>query len=307
MDIANLRAFAEVAACGSFSIAAERLHLTQPAVSKRIAVLEDDLGTPLFDRLGRRTELTEAGRALLARVPDVEESLRQAAQAVRDLAGDVTGTLRIATSHHIGLHRLPPVLSVFQQRYPGVRLDIEFLDSELAYERLRAGVIELAVVTLAPGDVSHLHSETLWEDSLRVMVSQEHALARRRRVPIAELADHGAVLPGLDTFTGQIVRRHFREAGLSLDLRMATNYLETLRMLAAVGLGWTVLPDFMADDALCCLNVPGARLTRTLGLVRRRGRSPSRSALAFTALLRKNAGRATGQEPAANPAARRRP
>jgi DNA-binding transcriptional LysR family regulator len=71
MDIANLRAFASVAATGSFSGAAEQLHLTQPAVSKRVAILEDELGAQLFDRLGRRTELTEAGRALLERVPDV--------------------------------------------------------------------------------------------------------------------------------------------------------------------------------------------------------------------------------------------
>ncbi|MEE4277862.1 MAG: LysR family transcriptional regulator [Halieaceae bacterium] len=289
MDIANLRAFAEVAAKGSFSAAAERLHISQPAVSKRIAVLEDELGAALFDRLGRRTELTEAGRALLQQVPDVEYSLRKAAQAVDDLKGEVSGTLRIATSHHIGLHRLPPVLSIFQQRYPAVRLDIEFLDSELAYERLRSGLIELAVVTLAPGDVSKLRSEALWVDRLEIMIAPDHELAGRRDLGADDLAAWPAVLPGLDTFTGQIVRKHFSDAGLELDLRMSTNYLETLRMLASVGLGWTVLPDFMAGDALRCLSVRGTRLTRTLGLVVHRDRSPSRSAQAFIAMLRDTA------------------
>ncbi|MEM9315177.1 MAG: LysR family transcriptional regulator [Pseudomonadota bacterium] len=302
MDFANLRAFAEVAACGSFSAAAERLHLSQPAVSKRIAVLEESLGAVLFDRLGRRTELTEAGRALLAHVPEVEHSLRKAQQSVRDLDGVVAGTLRIATSHHIGLHRLPPVLSIFQRRYPAVRLDIEFLDSELAYERLRTGVIELAVVTLAPGDVTQLHSEPLWRDSLRVMAARDHELATREELGLADLATYPAVLPGLETFTGQIVRRHFRDTGLELDLRMSTNYLETLRMLASVGLGWTVLPDFMAGETLKCLDVHATHLTRTLGLVMHRDRSASRSAQAFASLLRSEA-----QTTEAAPACSRRP
>ncbi|WP_439107023.1 LysR family transcriptional regulator [Congregibacter sp.] len=288
MDIANLRAFAAVARGQSFSAAATQLHLTQPAISKRIAVLETELDAPLFDRLGRRIELTEAGRALLAHLPEIEQSLRQAEQAVRDINGDVSGPLRIATSHHIGLHRLPPVLSAFQRSYPLVQLAIEFLDSEQAYERLRVGDIELAVVTLAPGDVTHLQSEAIWTDALCVMISKTHPLAGRRRISIEELATYPAVLPGLDTFTGQIVHQHFESVGAALQLSMATNYLETLRMMAVVGLGWTVLPESMAGPDLQTLRVDGTVLSRTLGLVRHQERSLSRSANAFLTLLRQS-------------------
>jgi DNA-binding transcriptional LysR family regulator len=289
MDIANLRAFASVARLGSFSGAAEALHLTQPAISKRIAILESELGAQLFDRLGRHIELTEAGRALLSRVPDIEQSLRQAEQAVRDLDGDISGPLHIATSHHIGLHRLPPVLSRYQRDYPAVQLDIEFLDSEQAYERLRVGAIELAVVTLAPGDVSQLHSESVWEDSLTVMVARDHALTGRRGLTLEALAAYPAVLPGLDTFTGQIVYRHFADAKVPLQVRMATNYLETLRMMASVGLGWTVLPESMASPELRSLKISNTSLKRTLGLVYHQERSLSRAAAAFIALLREGA------------------
>lgn len=289
MDIANLRAFAAVAKTRSFSAAATELHLTQPAISKRIAVLEGQLGTSLFDRLGRRIELTEAGRALETQIPQVEQSLHQAAQAVRDVGGEIAGPLRIATSHHIGLHRLPPVLSAFQRRYGAVQLAIEFLDSEQAYERIRLGSIELAVVTLAPGNVSKLQTESIWEDKLSVMVCREHPLAKRQTVLLRDLSRHQAVLPGLDTFTGQIVHRHFEKAGAPLRLSMATNYLETLRMMAAVGLGWTVLPDSMAGSDLHSLQLEGTALSRTLGLVRHRERSLSRSADAFMALLRETA------------------
>lgn len=290
MDIQNLRAFAAVASCGSFSRAAAQLHLTQPAVSKRIAVLESELETSLFDRLGRSIALTEAGRALLLRVPEVEQSLRNALQAVRDLHGEIGGPLRIATSHHIGLHRLPPVLSDYQRRYPAVQLDIEFLDSEQAYERLRTGTIELAVVTLAPGNVTQLHSEALWEDALSLMVAESHPLAGRQRLSLGELSYYPAVLPGLDTFTGQIVHRHFAAAGEKLQLRMSTNYLETLRMMAIVGLGWTVLPDSMLSAGLQRITLQGALMTRTLGLVYHRERSLSRSAVAFLQLLRERTG-----------------
>ena len=104
-----------VAETGSFSLAAEKLHLTQPAVSKRVALLEEQLGTGLLDRIGRNISLTEAGQALLPHALAVQRELDAAQQSVRDLSGAVAGRLRIATSHHIGLHRLPPVLSAFSK------------------------------------------------------------------------------------------------------------------------------------------------------------------------------------------------
>ena len=150
MDTQNLRAFVLVAETGSFSQAAESLHLTQPAVSKRVALLEQQLDTILFDRIGRNISLTEAGSALLPHAKSVQQALSAAEQSVRDLAGEVGGELRLATSHHIGLHRLPPVLSHFSKAYPAAQIDIDFMDSEQAYELIMQGKVELAVVTLAP-------------------------------------------------------------------------------------------------------------------------------------------------------------
>lgn len=292
LDLHNLRAFRAIAETGSFSAAAARLHLSQPAVSKRIALLEAHLGTPLFDRVGRRVLLTEAGSALLPHATTVELAFAAAEQAVRDLDGDVSGQLHLGTSHHIGLHRLPPVLSAFKRAYPLVHLDLQFLDSEQAYIALAAGDIELAVATLAPDDSPQLASYPLWQDPLDFMVAADHPLAGRSRASLAELAVMEAVLPGLDTFTGQLVSRCFDDAGLPLQVSMSTNYLETLRMMAAVGLGWTVLPRGMLDDSLRPLAVRGVRLERTLGYVHHRQRSPSRAARALVATLRAAAGTA---------------
>ena len=304
LDLHNLRAFRAIAETGSFSLAASRLHLSQPAVSKRIALLEAQLGVALFDRLGRRVLLTEAGSALLPHTAAVEQSFAAAEQAVRDLDGDVSGRLSLGTSHHIGLHRLPPVLSAFKRRYPEVRLDIQFLDSEQAYTALATGDIELAIATLAPDDSGQLASFPLWRDPLDFMVAVDHPLAGGTGTELAELAAFEAVLPGLDTFTGQLVARCFNDAALDLQVSMTTNYLETLRMMAAVGLGWTVLPRHMRDDSLTCLAVTDIHLERTLGYVHHRQRSPSRAARALVNALHEGADTSTSGAETAGSASR---
>jgi DNA-binding transcriptional LysR family regulator len=286
MDIQNLRAFLQVAECSSFSLAAERLHLTQPAVSKRVALLEGELGTELFDRIGRRVTLTEAGSALLPHARAVQQELQAAERSVRDLAGAVGGRLRLATSHHIGLHRLPPVLSYFKNAYPAVQIDIDFMDSEQAYELIMQGEAELAVVTLAPQSEKSIVTVPVWQDPLDFMVSVDHPLAATAPQGLQDLAHHPAVLPGLNTYTGQIVKRLFDRHGLQLSVSMATNYLETIRMLASVGLGWTVLPRSMADASLRRLAIRQVQIERRLGFVYHRGRSLSRAASAFIEVLR---------------------
>lgn len=110
MDLNSLNTFIAIAETGSFSEAGERLHLTQPAVSKRIAALEQQLNARLFDRVGREVNLTEAGRALLPRAYQLLNVLDDTRRALNNLTGEVSGRLVLATSHHIGLHRLPPLL-----------------------------------------------------------------------------------------------------------------------------------------------------------------------------------------------------
>ena len=286
MDTDLLRAFLAVAGNESFSLAAERLHLTQPAVSKRVAALEARLGVRLFDRIGRRVSLTEGGRRLLPRAQRIVRELEDTERAIRDLSGAVSGPLVIATSHHIGLHRLPPVLRAFSQRYPSVRLAIEFMDSEKAHDAVAQGDYELAVITLAPdGSTPRLESQPVWPDPLSVMVAREHPLAARRRTRVAELGGYPAVLPGTGTYTGQILRQLFDAAGVALETGMSTNYLETLRMLATIGLGWTVLPDSMLTEELVALELPGVQLARQLGYVFHRERTLSNAARAMIELL----------------------
>jgi len=295
MDWAGLNAFVAVVERGGFSAAAEYLHLTQPAVSKRIAQLEESLDVRLFDRLGRQVLLTEAGRLLLPRARQMLAEAEAARRALADLGQDIGGRLSLATSHHIGLHRLPALLRRFGADHPRVALDIRFMDSEQAYAQVVAGEVELAVTTLGPTEPP-LQAHPVWHDPLCFAVAPDHPLARQARVSLADLAQHPAVLPDPGTFTHRIVASTFARRGLSVQLRMTTNYMETIKMMVATGLAWSALPQIMADAQVRVLPVPGVSLARQLGYVIHGGRSLSRAAQAFIGLLQASA---SGKRPSA--------
>lgn len=290
MDLTSLAVFVAVAENGGFSAAAEQLHLTQPAVSKRIAQLEAELGTRLLDRLGRQVLPTEAGALLLQRARSLLSEAADTRRAIAALDDGIGGTLRIATSHHIGLHHLPPLLKRYAQQFPQVELDIAFVDSEQAYARALAGQAELAVTTLAAHTAAPLLAQPLWDDPLCFMVASDHPLAARRRVSLSDLAAHPAVLPDPGTFTHKLIAGLFAQHGLDLQVRLRTNYLETIKMLVGVGLAWSALPASLLDDQVVALPVRGVHLQRELGWVRHGGRSLSRAASAFAGLLQTSAG-----------------
>ena len=285
IELDGIKAFITVVDCGSFSEAAAHLHLTQPAVSKRVALLEGQMRVRLFDRIGRTVTLTEFGRALVPRARDILRAVEDTQRAISNLSGRVGGQLSLATSHHIGLWRLPPVLKEYAGRYPDVSLDLHFMDSEIAHEQIVQGNLELGIITLAPGGHQRLTSIPVWRDDLVFMCSAEHPLASIRSVSIEELSTHHAILPDMSTFTGRIVKRLFDERGLTLRTSMSTNYLETIKMLVSIGLGWSVLPKTMLDEGTITLNVPNIAVYRDLGIIHHNQRTLSNAGKAFIQLL----------------------
>ena len=158
--------------------------------------LEEQLGVRLFDRVGRETRLTEAGQALLPRAYRIVNELDDARRALSNLSGTVSGRLSVATSHHIGLRRLPPLLRAFTKRYPEVMLDIRFLDSEVAYADVLHGRCELAIITLSPHCEAPLQAVKVWQDDLDFVVAPDHPLAQRKHISLADLCAYPAVFPG---------------------------------------------------------------------------------------------------------------
>ncbi|WP_445004275.1 LysR family transcriptional regulator [Halomonas mongoliensis] len=297
MDTQSLQAFLAVAESGSFSRAAEQLHLTQPAVSKRIAALEAQIGARLFDRIGRSIGLTEAGRVLLPRARQILVMVDDSRRALGNLSHDVAGSLTLATSHHIGLHRLPPLLKAYTRAHPGVRLDLHFLDSEEAYQGVLDGELEIAVVTLAPHPDPQLEVVPIWVDRLCFVCAPDHPLAALPHPSLQALCAHDAVLPGPHTFTRGLIEARFAAAGLRLPVALSTNYLETLKMMAAIGLGWSLLPERLVAGELHELAIDHPPIHRPLGYLVHRSRTLSNAARAMLAALEQ------AREPAAKTAA----
>lgn len=284
MDTNTLHAFLAVAESGSFSLAAEQLFLTQPAISKRIAALEEELAVKLFVRLSRRVLLTEAGRTLLPKARQIMDEMAESRRLIANLSEEVRGTLQLATSHHIGLHRLPDILRDYSRRFPQVEFDLHFLDSEAGCAAVASGVLEMAVVTLPRIAPDKLAIHPVWDDPLMLMVSREHPLVAA--VPAAELLSrHPAILPEKNTVTRRLIENGLAAQGVTLQVGVETNYLETIRMLVSAGLGWSVLPLSMLADDLVCIDLPGATLHRQLGIVTHRDRTLSRAARMFYDIL----------------------
>ena len=277
MDINNLTAFIEVAKQQSFSKAAEILFLTQPAISKRITALETELGTALFNRINRKVTLTEAGRALLPRAQNLRYELEDIRRIASQLSEQVAGSLSMGTSHHIGLHRLPPFLSFFNTTYPDVHLDLHFVGSEQACEAVEQGDLELAFITLPSELPPQLHAKALWQDELHIVVNREHKLAQFAEVSLEALQAERCILPGKDTYTYQLIAQAFQALTHKLNIYLTTHYLDTLKMLVSAGFGWSVLPHTLVDESMVVLNTP-VKLTRQLGVITHRRRSLSNAA-----------------------------
>ncbi|KDE38592.1 MAG: LysR family transcriptional regulator [Nitrincola lacisaponensis] len=288
MDTHSLQAFVMVAETASFSEAANRLFLTQSAISKRIALLEQQLNCRLFDRIGRHVKMTEAGQRLLPKARDIQLALKDAETLVNNLNQQVSGRLSFAASHHISLHRLPPLLKHYAQSFPEVELDLRFDESEMAYERVLKGDIELALITLAPEADPRICSEQIWDDRLFYVVSCQHPLAQSEHVTLAALNAYPALLPRPETFTHQLVRQQMSAWQLEPNLGMSTNYLDTIRMMVSIGLGWSLLPETLIDDQLTRLQLDAAPIHRPLGYIYHRDRTLSNAAQQMVRLLQQH-------------------
>ena len=287
MDIQNIRAFLMVAETTSFSRAAEKLFITQPAVSKRIATLEDSLDCKLFDRLGKKVQLTQAGLALLPSYQRVVAEINEGKRIISALRTEVSGHMKFGTSHHIGLHRLPPILRKYTRQYPEVELDIQFMDSEQAASLILKGDIELALITLADNIEQPLTTIPIWTDIMACVVAKDHPLAKKKNITVKQLSEHGVLLQSQSTHTRDIIDQALK---LNSDVKiiMESNYLETIKAMIQNGLGWGVLPVSMIDKSLKKLTIKNVRMERHLGVLLHESRTLSSPANALLEALKES-------------------
>ncbi len=281
MDINNLKAFIEVADKKSFSRSAESLHLTQPAVSKRIAALETELSARLFDRIGRTVHLTEAGRVLLPSARQISAELARIEDVICNLGKNISGKLSLGTSHQIGLQRLPPFLKRFRQTYPEVDIDIRFGSSSNALDSVVNGEIEMALCAINEDLSPKLREIDVWKENLVFVVAADHPLAKQENIQLSLLAKCPAVLPEQPSVTRQAVETHLSSLDQKPTVTIDAGDLETVKMMVAIGLGWGCIPDDMVDDSVTVIDVEDALLQRRISLVMKNDRTLSRAAQAF--------------------------
>jgi DNA-binding transcriptional LysR family regulator len=285
MDLKNYLAFLAVADLSSFSRAAEFLYITQPAVSKRIALLEQDLGALLFDRIGHKVILNEAGKALYPVAQRIKQNFNESYQVINDLSGETSGHLSLVTSHHIGLRRLPKTLKQYALQHPKVQFDIAFMGSEDACAEIEKGNYELGVTTLPLKPSKKLKLIPLWDDSLVIAIAPTHKLAGRKDLTLDELAQYSAILPAIGTYTRTIIEEPIIRKQGALKVVLETNYLETIRMMVSIGLGWSALPRAMMAEDVIEVPIDGLEIHRELGVIIHEERTLSQAAKALLTLL----------------------
>ena len=285
MQISQINAFLAVAELQSFSLAAERLHITQPAVSKRIRLLEETMKTTLFDRIGKKSILTPDGLSLMPHAEQILAEIRTYQSRLVSQHDKPSGILSLATSHHVGLHRLPQVLRGFKIAYPQVDLDLHFMDSEDACIAVSNNELELAIVTLPEVPDKRLSLEPVWIDILQIVLATDHPLARLTQINKGQLLEYPAILPSAGTFTRKIINQYFGTLKDSMKIILETNYLETLKVLVSANLGWSMLPVSMLDNTVTGIAPDDLEIKRPLGIVTRRNRTLSLNAGAMITKL----------------------
>jgi DNA-binding transcriptional LysR family regulator len=289
----QLVSFTRVAETKSITRAAEELFVTQPAVSKQIKALEEELGSRLFDRLGKKVHLTRTGEALYGHALKILRSVEEAKAAVKSLSGECSGELVIGTSDHISLHRLPDVLKSYIAAYPKVDLKLRCHRSETILEMVSGNLVDLGVITL-PKVTPDLVSKVIWKDPMSLVFPKGHPLAVLKSIKLRNIANYGLILPEPGTTTRKTIDDAFSKRKLLPNVGMEVAYIETIKGLVKAGLGISILPDKaveaeMKNGLLMKAAIRDAKVTRNLGFIYLRDKYLSRPATEFLRFLAEEA------------------
>jgi len=274
ITLRQLETFATVARLGSFSRAAEALHLTQPAVSIQIRQLSETVGMPLFDQAGRSPRLTAAGEELLATTRSLDDVWNGFESAIDALRGLKRGTLRVALVT-TAKYFLPRMLGAFCKRYPDISIELEIANRDRVVERLRHNEDDLYVMSYPPEDLDIVVHPFL--DNEMVVLAPRGHWAAERRVSLAELAGEPFLLREPGSGSRRAIDDFARQAGVSLRVRLALGSNEALLELAGTGMGLAVisrhaLGDRLEVEGLVVLDVEGFPLHRPWNLVHLRNK-----------------------------------
>ncbi|MEW1673186.1 LysR family transcriptional regulator [Streptomyces noursei] len=281
----RLAQFAAVARHEHVTRAAHELGMPQPTLSRALVRLEQDLGVALFARHGRTLSLTPAGRAFRTAAERALTDLERATDAVRADADPTAGKVAFGFLHTLGSETVPGLLRTFRADHPGIRFQLVQNYGEAMIERLRAGDLDLCLTSPVP-DYPDLVARRLDEQKLRLVVPDDHRLAGRKRIRLAEAA--GELFVTLEPGYGlrRITDALCAEAGFTPRIAFEGEEAETLRGLVAAGLGVALLPPpAVPRPGVTELTVTAPRAVREIGVAWLDGRVDTPPVTAFKKFL----------------------
>jgi DNA-binding transcriptional LysR family regulator len=290
MTLRQLECFLAVVREGSFTRAAQRIHLSQPSLSEGVLDLERELGKPLFSRSRRQVRLTEAGRVFEPYAARIMATVESGTQAVAELDGLRHGSLVVGASTTPGVYVLPRLIGKFRARYPGITLTLHIANSRAVEEQVRAGHLDLGVVG---GHVLGAGEECLAAglvDELLLIVPPRHPWAKHKAVPARRLQDQPLLMREQGSATRHVTERALQQAGLRCSAAMELDHTEAIKQAVMAGLGVALVSVHavrgeVAARHLVALRVRGLHLRRHFHVIHDEGRPLSASAAALVRLV----------------------
>jgi LysR family cyn operon transcriptional activator len=290
MELRHLRYFIALAGSLSFTRAAERVHVTQSTLSHQIRQLEDEVGQPLFDRIGKRVVMTEAGDAFLAYASRALKEIDQGVGELKAQAASMSGVVRIGATHTFNLAFIPECVGQFLSRNPTVKVVVEELPADAIASRLDAGQLDFGVA-YRPESRGDLRFEPLFNEELVLIVADSHPLAQRKRIRMIELHREPLVLLPRSFSTRRLLDECFAAAGAEPNIVAEMNTIAAmLGLVGRIHVG-AIMAANAAGQATGLSLVPMENPTpvRTPGLIFREGAPQTRPVRAFAALVRRTA------------------
>jgi DNA-binding transcriptional LysR family regulator len=288
VTLRQLRIFETVARHQSISRAAAELHLTQPAVSMQMKQLEEQIGVPIVELVGKRMFLTEAGQELRSHAQDIADRIDAMNLAMEQFRGLERGLLRLAVVSTAN-YFLPRLIADFHARWPGVRVALQVANRDEVLAALADNSTDLAI-TGRPPDSADVVAQAFMDNPLVVIAAPTHPLATAKAVPLAELAEQTLVVREPGSGTRAAIERHFAASGLGVRAGCELGTNEALKQAVRAGLGLGIVSAQTIElelqvGCLAVLPVEGFPIVRRWYVLHRTAKRLSASARTFREML----------------------
>ena len=288
VDIRGLEVFLSVAKHLNYTRAGEELNLSQPSVSIRIKQLENELGMKLFEQLGKKVALTDAGLLLVSHARRVIAAIQDAKQALEELQGLERGSLRIGASTTPGMYLIPQIIARFKERYPKIEVHLGIKDTKQVEEGVIRNEFDFGFVGghLVGDEVDVLAWVT---DQLVLVVGPKHPLAKKKSIKAEDLRKEKFILRELGSATRSTIASHLQKSSLAVQTVMEMENPESVKKAVQSGLGIAFISKFAVEielraKTLVAVRIHGLDIRRELKIVHRKDKHLSRAAQTFISM-----------------------